>query len=56
MIFPCERWLATSEEDGETICELVPSDIITEKLARDGTLKVSEIEVDDALESTCCCM
>ncbi|XP_062409544.1 lipoxygenase homology domain-containing protein 1-like [Sardina pilchardus] len=50
VIFPCERWLATSEEDGETICELVPSDIITEKLARDGTLKVSEIEVDDALE------
>ncbi|XP_076139289.1 lipoxygenase homology domain-containing protein 1-like [Alosa pseudoharengus] len=50
VIFPCERWLATSEEDGETICELVPSDIITEKLARDGTLRVSEIEVDDALE------
>uniref|UniRef100_A0AAY4A0E6 PLAT domain-containing protein n=1 Tax=Denticeps clupeoides TaxID=299321 RepID=A0AAY4A0E6_9TELE len=50
-IFPCERWLAQSEDDGETIRELVPSDIITEKLARDGTLKVNEIEVEDALES-----
>ncbi|XP_028828916.1 lipoxygenase homology domain-containing protein 1 isoform X1 [Denticeps clupeoides] len=50
-IFPCERWLAQSEDDGETIRELVPSDIITEKLARDGTLKVNEIEVEDALET-----
>ena len=32
--------------------ELVPSDIITEKLARDGSLKVTEVEVEDALEST----
>lgn len=32
--------------------ELVPSDIITEKLSRDGNLKVTEIEVEDALEST----
>lgn len=31
--------------------ELVPSDIITEKLSRDGNLKVTEIEVEDALES-----
>lgn len=51
-IFPCERWLARSEDDGETVRELVPSDIITEKLLRDGTLKHSEIEVEDALEST----
>uniref|UniRef100_A0A8C1CFM6 Lipoxygenase homology domains 1a n=1 Tax=Cyprinus carpio carpio TaxID=630221 RepID=A0A8C1CFM6_CYPCA len=49
-IFPCEGWLACSEEDGETIRELVPSDIIVEKLSRDGTLKVIETEVDDALE------
>ncbi|KAL1253398.1 hypothetical protein QQF64_018091 [Cirrhinus molitorella] len=49
-IFPCEVWLARSEEDGETIRELVPSDIIVEKLSRDGTLKVIETEVDDALE------
>ncbi len=50
-IFPCERWLAKSEDDGETVRELVPSDIITEKLLRDGTLKHNEIEVEDALES-----
>ncbi|CAL8278491.1 unnamed protein product [Merluccius merluccius] len=50
-IFPCEYWLAKSEEDGETVRELVPSDIITEKLTRDGSLKVTEIEVEDALET-----
>lgn len=50
-IFPCESWLALSEEDGETIRELVPSDIIIEKLSRDGTLKRIQTEVDDALES-----
>lgn len=31
--------------------ELVPSDIIQEKLLRDGTLKLTETEVEDALES-----
>lgn len=51
-IFPCERWLAKSEDDGETVRELVPSDIITEKLLRDGKLKQTETEVEDALEST----
>ncbi|XP_061589573.1 lipoxygenase homology domain-containing protein 1 [Cololabis saira] len=51
VIFPCERWLAKSEDDGETVRELVPSDIITEKLSRDGSLKVTEVEVDDALET-----
>ncbi len=50
-IFPCECWLAKSEDDGETVRELVPSEIITEKLLRDGTLKHNEIEVEDALES-----
>ncbi|KAK1803299.1 hypothetical protein P4O66_004083 [Electrophorus voltai] len=50
-IFLCERWLARSEDDGETIRELVPSNIIIEKLSRDGTLKVIETEVDDALET-----
>ncbi|KAI5096357.1 lipoxygenase-like domain-containing protein 1, partial [Silurus meridionalis] len=49
-IFPCKSWLAYSEEDGETIRELVPSDIIIEKLSRDGTLKTIQTEVDDALE------
>lgn len=32
--------------------ELVPSDIIIQKLSRDGNLKVTEEEVEDALEST----
>uniref|UniRef100_A0A3B5A4B4 Lipoxygenase homology domain-containing protein 1-like n=1 Tax=Stegastes partitus TaxID=144197 RepID=A0A3B5A4B4_9TELE len=50
-IFPCECWLAKSEDDGETVRELVPSDIITEKLLRDGTLKRTETEVEDALET-----
>ena len=50
-IFPCECWLAKSEDDGETVRELVSSDIITEKLLRDGTLKRTETEVEDALES-----
>ncbi|KAJ8261234.1 hypothetical protein COCON_G00169570 [Conger conger] len=50
-IFPCERWLAKSEDDGETVRELVPSDIIQEKLLRDGTLKLTETEVEDALET-----
>uniref|UniRef100_A0A8D3BN03 Lipoxygenase homology domains 1b n=1 Tax=Scophthalmus maximus TaxID=52904 RepID=A0A8D3BN03_SCOMX len=49
-IFPCECWLAKSEDDGETVRELVPSDIITQKLLRDGTLKTTETEVEDALE------
>lgn len=48
--FPCERWLAKSEDDGETIRELVPSDIFTEKLLKDGTLKQIEEEVEDPLE------
>nr|XP_021394578.1 lipoxygenase homology domain-containing protein 1 [Lonchura striata domestica] len=48
--FPCERWLAKSEDDGETVRELVPSDIFTEKLMKDGTLKQIEEEVEDPLE------
>uniref|UniRef100_A0A3Q3WIH2 PLAT domain-containing protein n=1 Tax=Mola mola TaxID=94237 RepID=A0A3Q3WIH2_MOLML len=51
-IFPCECWLAKSEDDGETVRELVPSEIITEKLLRDGKLKKTETEVEDALEHT----
>uniref|UniRef100_A0A8C9SD10 Lipoxygenase homology PLAT domains 1 n=1 Tax=Scleropages formosus TaxID=113540 RepID=A0A8C9SD10_SCLFO len=51
VIFPCERWLARSEDDGETVRELVPSIIVQKKLLRDGTLKETEIEVEDALES-----
>ncbi|XP_072269601.1 lipoxygenase homology domain-containing protein 1 [Pyxicephalus adspersus] len=49
--FPCERWLAKSEDDGETMRELTPSDIFTEKLTKDGTLKQIEMEVEDPLET-----
>ncbi|OPJ86950.1 lipoxygenase-like proteiny domain-containing protein 1 [Patagioenas fasciata monilis] len=48
--FPCERWLAKSEDDGEIVRELVPSDVFTEKLMKDGTLKQIEEEVEDPLE------
>ncbi|XP_010011629.1 PREDICTED: lipoxygenase homology domain-containing protein 1, partial [Nestor notabilis] len=48
--FPCERWLAKSEDDGEIVRELVPSEIFTEKLMKDGTLKQIEEEVEDPLE------
>lgn len=51
VIFPCECWLAKSEDDKEIIRELVPSNIITEKLSRDGNLKVTDVDVEDALES-----
>ncbi|XP_029436484.1 lipoxygenase homology domain-containing protein 1 [Rhinatrema bivittatum] len=49
--FPCERWLAKSEDDGETVRELVPSTIFTEKLLKDGTLKQVETEVEEPLET-----
>ncbi|XP_074850459.1 lipoxygenase homology domain-containing protein 1 isoform X1 [Carettochelys insculpta] len=48
--FPCQRWLAKSEDDGEIVRELVPSDIFTEKLMKDGTLKQIEEEVEEPLE------
>ncbi|KAH0627806.1 hypothetical protein JD844_008220 [Phrynosoma platyrhinos] len=48
--FPCDKWLATSEDDGEIMRELVPSKVFTEKLLKDGTLKQIEEEIDDALE------
>ncbi|GCB80556.1 hypothetical protein scyTo_0016249, partial [Scyliorhinus torazame] len=50
-IFPCERWLAKSEDDGEIIRELVPLEIIQKKLQKDGTLKQTESTVEDALET-----
>ncbi|XP_067839158.1 lipoxygenase homology domain-containing protein 1-like [Heptranchias perlo] len=49
--FPCERWLAKSEDDGEIIRELVPLEIIQKKLLKDGTLKHTETTVEDALET-----
>ncbi|XP_043937953.1 lipoxygenase homology domain-containing protein 1 isoform X2 [Protopterus annectens] len=49
--FPCERWLSKSEDDGQTVRELVPSEILTEKLQKDGTLKRIESIVEDPLET-----
>ncbi|XP_025021880.1 lipoxygenase homology domain-containing protein 1 [Python bivittatus] len=48
--FPCGKWLAKSEDDGEIMRELVPSRVFTEKLMRDGTLKQIDEEIDDSLE------
>uniref|UniRef100_A0A8D2L3F2 Lipoxygenase homology domains 1 n=1 Tax=Varanus komodoensis TaxID=61221 RepID=A0A8D2L3F2_VARKO len=48
--FPCEKWLAKSEDDGEIMRELVPSCVFTEKLMKDGTLKQINEEIDDPLE------
>uniref|UniRef100_A0A670JIB8 Lipoxygenase homology PLAT domains 1 n=1 Tax=Podarcis muralis TaxID=64176 RepID=A0A670JIB8_PODMU len=48
--FPCEKWLATSEDDGEIMRELVPSRVFTEKLLKDGTLKQIDELIDDPLE------
>uniref|UniRef100_A0A803U0L0 Lipoxygenase homology PLAT domains 1 n=1 Tax=Anolis carolinensis TaxID=28377 RepID=A0A803U0L0_ANOCA len=48
--FPCDKWLASSEDDGEIMRELVPSKVFTEKLMKDGTLKQIEEEIEDSLE------
>ncbi|XP_060092590.1 lipoxygenase homology domain-containing protein 1 [Heteronotia binoei] len=49
--FPCDKWLARSEEDGEIMRELVPSRVFTEKLLKDGTLKQIDEVIEDALEN-----
>ncbi|XP_062984875.1 lipoxygenase homology domain-containing protein 1 [Elgaria multicarinata webbii] len=48
--FPCGKWLANSEEDGEIMRELVPSKVFTEKLTKDGTLKQIDEPIEDPLE------
>lgn len=53
MTFPCDRWLATSEDDKKTIRELVPYDIFTEKYMRDGSLRQVYKEVEEPLDSKC---
>ncbi|XP_038600030.1 lipoxygenase homology domain-containing protein 1 isoform X2 [Tachyglossus aculeatus] len=50
LTFPCDRWLASSEDDGKCIRELVPYDIFTEKLAKDGTLRQIYKEVEEPLD------
>ncbi|OXB78277.1 UNVERIFIED_CONTAM: hypothetical protein H355_004727 [Colinus virginianus] len=48
--FPCERWLARSEEDGEVVRELAPAEVAVERLTEDGKLERTEEEVEDPLE------
>ncbi|XP_058412554.1 lipoxygenase homology domain-containing protein 1 isoform X2 [Diceros bicornis minor] len=50
LTFPCDRWLATSEDDKKTIRELVPYDIFTEKYMKDGSLRQVYKEVEDPLD------
>lgn len=53
LTFPCDRWLATSEDDKKTIRELVPYDIFTEKYMKDGSLRQVYKEVEEPLDSKC---
>ncbi|XP_069323942.1 lipoxygenase homology domain-containing protein 1 [Eulemur rufifrons] len=50
LTFPCDRWLATSEDDKKTIRELVPYDIFTEKYMKDGSLRHVYKEVEEPLD------
>nr|XP_055180138.1 lipoxygenase homology domain-containing protein 1 isoform X2 [Nyctereutes procyonoides] len=50
LTFPCDRWLAKSEDDKKTIRELVPYDIFTEKYMRDGSLRQVYKEVEEPLD------
>ncbi|XP_021569028.1 lipoxygenase homology domain-containing protein 1 [Carlito syrichta] len=50
LTFPCDRWLATSEDDKKTLRELVPYDIFTEKYMRDGSLRQVYKEVEEPLD------
>ncbi|XP_073069093.1 lipoxygenase homology domain-containing protein 1 isoform X1 [Manis javanica] len=50
LTFPCDRWLATSEDDKKTLRELVPYDIFTEKYMKDGSLRQVYKEVEEPLD------
>nr|XP_011770653.1 lipoxygenase homology domain-containing protein 1 isoform X2 [Macaca nemestrina] len=50
LTFPCDRWLASSEDDKKTIRELVPYDIFTEKYMKDGSLRQVYKEVEEPLD------
>ncbi|KAM4841550.1 lipoxygenase homology domain-containing protein 1 isoform 2-T2 [Thomomys bottae] len=50
LTFPCDRWLAASEDDKKTIRELVPYDIFTEKYMKDGSLRQVYKEVEEPLD------
>ena len=51
MTFPCQRWLAHSEDDGEILRELVPSIVVLEVLNDDGEVLVTENAFEDPLQS-----
>ncbi|XP_068933675.1 lipoxygenase homology domain-containing protein 1 isoform X3 [Petaurus breviceps papuanus] len=48
--FACDRWLATSEDDKKTIRELVPFDMFTEKVMKDGSLRQIYKEIEEPLD------
>jgi lipoxygenase homology domain-containing protein 1 len=50
-IFNCDRWFAKNEDDKAIVRDLVPDKSISEKLGRDGHVKVRESDIDDRLES-----
>jgi len=50
-LFPCGRWLARDEDDGEIVRELVPTQLVTERLTKSGQLKRTDSELKDTLKS-----
>ncbi|XP_056680371.1 lipoxygenase homology domain-containing protein 1 [Monodelphis domestica] len=48
--FACDRWLATSEDDKKIIRELVPFDMFTEKVMKDGSLRQIYKEIEEPLD------
>ncbi|XP_074659812.1 lipoxygenase homology domain-containing protein 1-like [Tubulanus polymorphus] len=49
-VFPCNRWLSRSDEDGEIVRELIPQSVFEEKALKDGTIKKKEMKRDASLE------
>ena len=45
-IFPCNRWLSKSEDDGMIVRELVPAKIIEETVGEKGSIEEEEKRVD----------
>ncbi|XP_071954737.1 lipoxygenase homology domain-containing protein 1-like [Antedon mediterranea] len=43
-VFPCKRWFARKEDDGEIVRELVPAQVTEEKMGKDGTMKKKELK------------
>ncbi|PIK54821.1 putative lipoxygenase-likey domain-containing protein 1-like [Apostichopus japonicus] len=45
-VFPCNRWLSRKEDDGEIVRELVPQQVMEEKVRKDGSTKTKAIKQD----------